>query len=79
MKSPVVVGCDVSKKHDGPFFSVSAIAYQVGRGVFPKGKKRKLRHYRFGRFCKACLESRPLRFHGRLFFVANAADPAGDF
>jgi hypothetical protein len=83
-----VYGCDASKSHGGPFYSINIIAYEVGLGVFPKGKKRKLHRIRVGRICKQCLQGSRLDFRsgervflmisGSHLFLPKATDPAGD-
>jgi hypothetical protein len=70
--------CANDAQHEGPFYSVNAVAYLVGKGCYPKGKKRIVHRYHLGRFCKGCLEKQALGFPGRILFECEAFDRAGD-
>ena len=57
--------CRESEKHRGPFFTVTVVARQAGRGTRIGGKERREYRHVLGRVCRKCLRSCTVKARGK--------------
>jgi hypothetical protein len=57
--------CDQSPKHRGPFFTVTIVAREAGRGSRIGGKPRREYRHVLGHVCRKCLRSAVIRARGK--------------
>ncbi len=68
--------CENGKGHEGPFYSVFAIAMLAGAGTRTHGQKREMLRKTVCRLCRACLLHAEFRVKGVDFFYSEARDAA---
>jgi hypothetical protein len=57
--------CRESETHRGPFFTVTVVARQAGRGSRIGGKERREYRHVLGRVCRKCLRSCMVKARGK--------------
>ena len=57
--------CDQSPKHRGPFFTVTIVAREAGRGSRIGGKPRREYRHVLGHVCRKCLRAAVIRAKGK--------------
>jgi hypothetical protein len=65
--------CRESEKHRGPFFTVTVVARQAGRGSRRGGKERLEYRHVLGRVCRKCLRSCMVKARGKNLLRRNAS------
>ena len=57
--------CDQSPKHRSPFFTVTVVVREAGRGSRMEGKKRREYRHVLGHVCRKCLRTAIIRARGK--------------
>lgn len=64
--------------HEGPIYTVTVIAVQVGPGTGKRNRKRVVMRKTLARLCEVCLMRAEFSVQGESLFSREAKDPAAD-
>lgn len=70
--------CDKGADHRGPYFTLIAVATEVGPQTRVGNRKRRIGRRTVARLCQTCLRMAEFRLEGQDMLVSMAQDPTND-